>query len=248
MSMCRGLGVLCVLLVGPLHVRGQETARAVIERAVQVHGGLKQLSQIRADHIQAKGTVVIEGKEMPFVCETLVQLPSQFKNVMHVTTPKGRVTMVEILNGDKVLVTIDGQPQKVDASAQAELRETFQLNRAIRLVPLLTDRSYELTALGPAMVNDRPALGVRVAARGRRELRMFFDKETGLLAKTETTLDAGEGKEVRQEVYFGDFRDLGGYKRPAKLAAFRDGKKVMELELTDVKYLEKIDESEFAKP
>ena len=215
---------------------------------MRAHGGLERLTRIRADQIQVKGSLFVEGKETPFIGETLVQLPGQFKNVIQLTTPKGRVMLVQILNGDKALVTIDGQPQKIEPAALAEMRETFQLNRAVRLVPLLTDRTYSLALLGEVKVNDRPALGVRVTAKGRRELRLFFDKETGLLAKTEHTLDGPDGKEALQEVYYGDFRDLEGYKRPVKLVAFRDGKKVMEAELTGVKYHDKIDDAEFTKP
>jgi negative regulator of sigma E activity len=248
MSIRKGMSVLIVLSLVTTGLRAQDAARAIIDKAVQAHGGTERLSRVRADKVQVKGSLFVEGKETPFTGETIVQLPGQFKNMMQVATPKGRVTLVQILNGDKAIVTIDGQPQKVEAAALAEMRETFQLNRAVRLVPLLTDRTYELAVLPEVKVNDRPALGVRVTAKGKRELRLFFDKETGLLVKTEHTLDAGEGKEVRQEVYYGDFRDVGGYKRPAKLLALRDGKKVMEAELSDVRYFEKIDDVEFTKP
>ena len=237
-----------VLLAAASGLRAQDAARAIIEKAVKAHGGMERLSRLRADHVQTKGNLIVDGKETPFVGETMVQFPGQYKTVMQLTTPKGRVTLVQILNGDKALVTIDGQPQPVQAAALAELRETFQLNRAMRLVPLLTERGYELAALDEVRVNDRPALGVRVTARGKRDLRLYFDRELGLLVKSEHTLDAGEGKEVRQEVYYGDFREFEGHKRPTKLSAFRDGKKVMDAEMTDVKYLDKIDETEFTKP
>ena len=68
------------------------------------------------------------------------------------------------------------------------------------------------------------------------------------LERIEALLSERDGKEVRQEVYYGDFRDLGGYKRPVKVLALRDGKKVMDAELTDVKYFDKFDEAEFTKP
>jgi hypothetical protein len=248
MSIHKGLCTILILLAAGAHARAQDTARAIVEKAVRAHGGLERLSRIRADQVQVKGNLFVEDRETPFAGETTVQLPGQFKNVLHLTTPKGLVTLVQIVNGDKVLVTIDGQPQKVDAPAMADIRETLQVTRATRLVPLLTDRSYELTTLPEIKVNDRPALGVRITARGRRELRLFFDRDTSLLVKSEHTTDAGEGKEVRQEIYYGDFRDLGGYRRPAKLIALRDGKKVMEAELTDVKYFDKIDDAEFTRP
>jgi hypothetical protein len=237
-----------VLLVTASALPAQDTARAIVERAATAHGGLGRLARLRADRIQVKGNVIIEDKETPFTAETTVQLPGQFKNVMTVTTSKGRVTLVQILNGDKVLVTLDGQPQKVEGTAISEMRDTFALNRAIRLAPLLMERNYDLATLDEVKVGDRPALGVRVTARGQRELKLYFDKETNLLVKTEHMLEGPDGKTSKQEVFYGDFRDLGGYKRPLKLAAYRDGKKVMEAEIVDVKYLDRLDEEEFSKP
>src|SRR5262249_43223955 len=137
--MRHGWSAMMVLLSAATVVPAQDTARAIVERAAAAHGGLERLGRLRADRLPGKGAVFVEDKETPFTAETTVQLPGQFKNVMMVTTPKGRVTLVQILNGDKVLITLDGQPQKVEPTAISEMRETFALNRAIRLAPLLTE-------------------------------------------------------------------------------------------------------------
>ena len=44
------------------------------------------------------------------------------------------------------------------------------------------------------------------------------------------------------------FEDVQGCRRPMKIAAYRNGKKIMEAEIVDVKYLDKVDAAEFAKP
>ena len=229
----------------------QDDPRAIVERAVRAHGGGERLARARADRVHIRGTLLHAGKDgpvaVPFTGEVVVQLPYQFKSVLEVQLEK-KHTVVQVLNGDEAYVTRDGQPQKIAPTALAEMRAKLFLDRAVRLVPLLTEKTYELASLGEAKVGERPAVGVRVTARGRKELRMYFDKETDLLIKTEHTLPGAEGKEVRQEEYYGDFRDLGGYRRPVRVAAYRDGKKVVEAELLDVKYYEKIDDAEFAKP
>lgn len=244
-------GLLLLLAAGT--ASAQETPRAILERAIKAHGGEERLSRVRADKVRLQGKLVMPGKDgpvaVPFTAETTVQLPSQFKNVVELNVSADRkFTLVQILNGDKGYVTLDGQPQKLEPAALAEMRETMYVDRAVRLVPLLTDNGHELGALGEVKVNERPALGIKVSAKGRKDLRLFFDKETALLVKTEHILEDGMGKEVRQEGYYSDFKDLGGYRRPTKVAAFRDGKKVMEAELLDVKYFDKIDDAEFSKP
>lgn len=227
----------------------QDTPQTIIERAIRAHGGQERLARNRSDKVKIKGVVLAAGKSVSFEGELSVQLPAQFKNVMRLTVDGRTHTLVQVLNGTKASFTVDGLPQKLDDAALTELRAMFYLNRAVRLVPLLRDRNYALTALAETKINDRPAVGVKVGARGARELRMYFDKTSNLLIKTEHVLtDKKTGKEVWQEELYSDFRDLGGFRRPVKVTVYRNGMRVMESVLTDVKYLDKIDDTEFAVP
>jgi hypothetical protein len=224
-----------------------DEARAIIERAIKAHGGFDRLSRVRADQVKCKGVLFVNDKETPFLSETTVQPPSQFRNVFELQGAR-KAVFVEILNGDKVSFSIDGQPQKVDDGLATEVRETMQLNRIIRLVPLLTDKAYTLQPLGEVKIDDQLALGVKATAKGRRESRLFFHKASGLLIKTEHITEDDAGKNVMQEELYGDFKDDQGYKRPMKITAYRNGKKIMEAKLLDVKYLDKVDDEEFTKP
>ena len=224
-----------------------DEARAIIERAIKAHGGFDRLSRVRADRVKCKGVLILNDKETPFTSETTVQPPNQFRNVFELQGPR-KAVFVEILDGDKVLFSIDGQPQKVDDGLATEVRETMQLNRVIRLVPLLTDKAYTLQPLGEVKIEDQPALSVKAAAKERREVRLFFNKANGLLIKTEHLMEDDAGKKVVQEEFYGDFKDDQGYKRPMKITAYRNGKKIMEADILDVKYLDKVDEEEFTKP
>jgi outer membrane lipoprotein-sorting protein len=231
--------------VSPAAAQESPSPRVILEKAVAAHGGMEQLARVRADWIRLKGTLFVGDKHLTFMGETTVQLPGQFKNVLTVTSGSETHKLVQVLDGEKAWVTVDGQPHKMSATALAEMRETLNLDRAIRLVPLLTEPGYQVAYAGESKVNDRPVVTLKVTAKGRKELRMYFDKETFLLVKTEHTLDDSMGKEVRQEAYYSDFRELGGYRRPTRIVAFRDGKKVMEGELLEAKYLERVPESEF---
>ena len=103
----------------------------------------------------------------------------------------------------------------------------------MRLVPLLDAKAFTLTALGEYKLNDRVVVGVGVKGSGQRELKLYFDKETALLVKTEQKIDGGDGKDVVQEAFYRDHREIGGYRRPGRAAAYRNGKKVLEGELID---------------
>lgn len=236
-----------VCSLGAAPAPSDDEARTIVERAVKAHGGYDRLSHIHADRVKYKGMLIVNGRETPFVAETTVQLPGQFRNVLQLQGDR-KTVFVQVLNGDKVYLTIDGQPQKVDETLTTELRDTMRLNQAIRLVPLLKDEAYTLEVLGEVKVEDQPCLGVKASAKGRKDVRLFFNKESGLLVKTEHGLDDGAGKQVVQEEFYSHFEDVKGYKRPMKVSAYRGGKKIMEADVTDVQYLDKVDDSEFARP
>ncbi len=226
----------------------QDAARDIIEQAVKAHGGTEALGRVKADKVKFKGTLVLREHATPFIAETTMQLPSQYKHVIEIGRGTDKHTLIEIINGDKVYITLDGRAIEADTAQLAEIRAGLELQRAQRLLPLLEEKSYQLAVLDELKVNDRPAVGVRVTGRGRKEMRLYFDKEVPLLVRAENRFDDGKGKEVRQHYFFGDFKEIGGYKRYTKVRVFREGKQIMEAELLDAKLLDKVDETEFAKP
>jgi hypothetical protein len=230
-------------------VRAQDNARALIELAIKAHGGADSLGRIHAYRVKYKGTLVSQGHTTPFIAETTVQLPSKKKDVIEVDANGDKHTIVHILNGNNIYITLDGRPVKAEPSQLDEIRSGLELERAKHLLPLLEDKSYQLAVVEDVQVNDRTAAGIRITGRGRREMRLYFDKEYGLLVRAENRLEGGKGKEeIRQHFFFGDFKDIGGYKRPTKVRGYRDSKQIMEAELLDAKTLDKVDETEFAKP
>jgi hypothetical protein len=228
--------------------RAQEDAHAILAKAVKAHGGEEKLSRLHADHVKVKGTLYLGDTEIPFTGETLVQMPGQFKNVMDMKFMGQNRKVVQVLNGDRGWVSIDGQPRDPDAARLAQMKETLYMDQLVRLTPLLKDNAFQLMALKEAKIKDRPAVGVRIASKGHKDASLWFDKDTGLLVKAEYTMLNNQKKDVPQEEYFSDFKEVNGIKRPMKVVAFQDGKKLMEAEITDVQSPEKIADTEFAKP
>lgn len=240
--------VILSLLLSPSVLVAQESTRSVIERAIEVHGGQERLARFQADRARIKGFLVVNNKSVPFTGETVVNLPARIKTIIRLNPDGKEHILLQILNGDQAWVSIDGQPQKVEAASLADMQEAMALARVVRLMPLIKDRSYELTLLPETRVADRLTSAIKASVKGRKEIRLYFDKETGFLVKTEHPIDGGSGKEVLQEEYYSDFRDLNGFKRPIKISVYRKGARVMEAEMTEIKYYEKLEESEFSRP
>jgi hypothetical protein len=138
----------------------------------------------------------------------------------------------------------------LDEDAVAEAKEDLHAGRVETLVPLLKDKRFELSPLGGAKVGDHETAGVRVAHKGHRDIKLYFDKKTGLLLKNERVIKDQMlgGQERTQETLHSDYRDVSSVKQPMKLVIRRDGEKHLEAEVTNFQTGEKVDDAVFAKP
>jgi hypothetical protein len=113
----------------------------------------------------------------------------------------------------------------------------------------LKDKKFKLSTLGESKVNGKPAVGVKVSCKGHKDVDLYFDKKTGLLAKMEyRTVDFMTEKERTEERIIQEYQDLDGRKTAKKVLLNRDGKKYIEVEITEITQVEKLDDSEFAEP
>jgi hypothetical protein len=70
-----------------------------------------------------------------------------------------------------------------------------------------------------------------------------------MLVKSESrTLHPMTMQEVPAQSYFKEYKDVDGRKEPKRLLINLDGQKYLDLEILETKYLDKVDENEFAKP
>ena len=221
-----------------------EPILVVLNKAIEAHGGYTKLSTHRADRVKMKGAIQFAGVDATFKGETTVQLPDQMKTIQEITVKGKSFNVIQVLDKDKVLVNLNGQPQKAEEPVAIQIKETMRLAKIIRLVPLLTGKEFEVTDLGLIKAGELNLHGIKVKEVSKPDILLFFDRQTGFLVKTEQIREF-ENKKVIQEDYFSDFRDLGGFKRPVKIQSFRNGKKILDAELVEVRYFENLPSSDF---
>jgi hypothetical protein len=128
------------------------------------------------------------------------------------------------------------------------MKDVGHVMEVARLVTL-KDKAYELSTIGEDKVDGKKVVGVRVSKKGQKDVSVYFDKETGLIAKVEfRTTDQMTGNEVTEERIPSDYaKNKDGVPVPKKVVVKRDGKTFLEAEVLEVKYFEKLDDSEFKK-
>lgn len=225
----------------------QEDPKEIIKKAIAAHGGAEKLDKFKGAKSSSKGSISIMGLDLEFTADSVSQFPDKQKTTIKMDVMGNAVTVVQLINGDKMSLTVNGMAQQVPDAQKAELKSTVELQKIMLLTPLLKDAGYELKALPGVKVDGKDTVGVQVNTKDLKDVKLYFDKSTYLIAKAERKgSDPMGGGEVQQEMIMSDYKDVQGLKKPMKTVMNNDGKKFMESTTTSTELVEKIDDKEFS--
>ncbi|MBP3960410.1 hypothetical protein J8F10_34725 [Gemmata sp. G18] len=223
-------------------------ARALIEKAVKAHGGQEKLEKLPAIVTKFKGTFHGMGEGIPMSGEISVQGADRQRVEIEVEAGGQKIPITIVVTSDKGWTKIAKDTKEMDKDELKEALEQAHGSWVATLAPL-KDKKFTLSTTGEMEIEKRPALGVKVSHKGYRDVELYFDKETGLLVKTEGRVkDEGTGQEVTEESFHSEYKDVQGTKQPMKFTVKRNGKLFMEGESSEVLLSEKLDASTFTKP
>jgi hypothetical protein len=248
----RLLGVIvavCLVLVPGARVHGQDSARAIIEKAIQAQGGEKQVAKLRIMRIKVEGRIhdPVAGL-VPDVMEHTWQLPDQYKSVHRIQLKKDMAfEAILALDGDKGWTLLNGKIRDVSKERVAGYRDR-KPGEFLHPLVFLNDKARKLSVLDEIKIADKPAVGVLVKTDGQRDVKLYFDKASGLLVKRERNLALPGGKEDLDEVYYSDYQEKDGLKHYRKISGFINGMLAHEGMVTELEFFRKLDPKVFAKP
>ena len=93
-------------------------------------------------------------------------------------------------------------------------------------------------------------MAINASHLDQRDMKIFFDKETYLIAKTETmVISPQHGPDpVLSEAYYTDHKSFSGVTMPSKVRLFYNKKLFVEAETIDYKMAATLDPQHFEKP
>jgi hypothetical protein len=237
------------LLLGFVLVsRADDDVTAIIDKAVKAHGVKGGEGQNYGYRGKNKGTLHVMGLNLEFTQEIAVQTPDKFKEVMELTVMNQKITTITVFNGKEGWLKANDMDIKVEKELLAEFKEVGYMMRLSQGM-FLKDKALEFSLLGEVQVNDKPAVGVKVAKKGQKDINFYFDKGTGLMAKMERRArDFLSGQETTEERIIMEYQDVKGRKLAKKVLVNRDGKKLLDAEVIEAELVDRLDDSEFAKP
>jgi hypothetical protein len=237
----------CLLLWAVRVSAADDDAKAVIEKAIKAHGGADRLAKFQASRTKSKGNIELAGG-ITFTSESAVQYPDRFKETVEVEVGGNKATIITVYNGKKGWLSVNGETKEMDDKLLDAMKEVVHGMQIMRMA-FTKDKKCEFSPLGEIKVNDQPAVGVKVSAKDHKEVNLYFDKKSGLLVKMEhQTIDAMTGKEVAEERIVTEYQEIDKVQVAKKVVINREGKKYIEVEITEQKSLEKIGDEEFDKP
>lgn len=217
--------------------------RELLGKATQAVGGMARLREIRDYTLAAD--LVLNTPQGQFAMQTETTVNLEGRTLSKMTTPMGEIT--QGFDGQAAWMRTPQGVRQLPASQRDEAEKTF-FRETIRLLRSLDEPGVTVQALGEAELEGRKVEALAVSRRpGDFQVKLFVDPTTGLLAgKSYTAALMGAPGEI-QEVY-ADWREAGGVKWPGKTVLYRDGQKIGESTLKEIKVNPGLPEAGYRQP
>jgi hypothetical protein len=222
----------------PTPVAKLPTVKEILDKYAQALGGREAFEKIRTRTM--KGTVELAPMGVKGTVEIYQSAPDKSYNKL---TLNGIGDIIEAFDG-KTAWTINPLQGNRDKTGnellQAKLLSTF--HRETNFEKLYT----KIEVKGVEKVGDQEAYVISATPPGLEPQTFYFDKQTGLLVREDSTVVSPEGK-TPVKVFYEDYREVDNLKMPHKLRTALPQFEIT-MTFTEVKNSPKIDENIFSKP
>jgi hypothetical protein len=241
------VAVLILVLTGSLRADDQADAKAVVDKALKAMGGEAKVAKFKTGTWKGKATAQEGGNEIVLTSEGTWQGTDRLHLDAEITVGGQTEKVLAVINGDKGWVKVKEMVRDAPDGELPMMKSALYAMRMPHMLPDLKGKDFTLSNLGEVKVGDKPALGIGITHKDHKDVSLFFDKETGLPSKSEVRISEPSGKEITIEYLYADYKEADGIKHPMKITIKADGKEI-NLELSEIKSKDKVEESEFAKP
>jgi photosynthetic reaction center cytochrome c subunit len=218
---------------------GEPSADQILDKYIQALGGAQRVAAVTS--FAGKGTYQGYAELEKSPIEITAKAPGQ------------RATIIHTSNGDWT-TTYDGRTGWVAEPGRPVplLELTGQFLEAVKVdadlaFPARIKQSFTQWRVGyPTMINDHEVEVLQGSSGGNFPVKLYFDKESGLLVRQVRYTNSPVGLNPTQIDYM-DYRDVSGVKMPFRwTTTWTDGK--ASTELGEIKMNTPIADAQFAKP
>jgi hypothetical protein len=242
-------GIAVVLGAPGMAARAQEPRpEEIIDKAIRAHGGEEKLTDLSAFTLKER---MVYPDAVTWDTQIAVQLPGRYRWERTTSSGGKSSTSLIVLDGDQGWMKLSDH---VTPYPRTFIESTWKYTlpyegprSILRLRARQKNPACQFTTAGEGTVEGRPVVGLRMKLEGGPEATWYFDKESGLLLKTEQRTKRFEGEDSVQVTLYGDYQTFNGFPMARKVTSLRDGKLASTTELIDFEAATP-SESAFAKP
>jgi photosynthetic reaction center cytochrome c subunit len=218
---------------------GEPTADQVFAKYIQAVGGAQKLAAVKS--FVGKGTY--EGYDTdhePNPFEVYAKSPNQRATIVHFRIGEG----IRVTDGRNAWVASSDKPQPVMTLSGGELAGA-KID-ATSMFPTQLRATYPNWKVGDTTIDDKPVIIAQGTAPGRTSVKLFFEKDSGLLVRLVRYDPTVIGTNPIQ-IDYGDYRDVNGVKMPFLWTwTWTDGQDIIKL--NTIQPNAAIDATQFNKP
>ena len=212
------------------------SADEILNRSLNAVGGLTALQKIGSE--REKGVVEL-GTGVQFPVEITLKRPGMRSSVMHL--PSG--DSVEIVNGNLGWSLVPGRPLK---SLSSDEIQVAQINADPIFISRIKTSFNELRVRPDQQIEGREVAVIRASNLNMAPVRLYFDKQSGLLVRIVRYIDSPLGRNPTQ-IDYSDYREISGTKLPFRWTiAQPQGRYTVQLSQIEVNV--PLEDSRFGKP
>jgi len=218
-------------------------AEALFAKVVENLGGREKIATIR--DVRTRGQVTATapgGEEMTMGVETTMVFPDRVEQ--EVDSPFGRIVMVSTPAGAYV-VGSEGVKDLPNAVRDDQIRQMQRT--AFFLAQKVGDPKFSVRLAGDEKVGEVQARALDVSY-GDVSVRWLVDPDSGRIVRSSHETATQNGKTMRVESTFSDYRPVEGFTLPHRLEVTTDGSPEQTLVLEEIKINAGVDPKLFEKP
>jgi outer membrane lipoprotein-sorting protein len=211
------------------------TADQIVDRYIAALGGADAIKKITS-RVQ-KGKILANGSETPI--EVITKAPNMRITITHNSASDSFVAF----DGKAGWMGNAGRPAREMTAAESA---SSGLDAEFYLALRLKEMFPQLRRGRPEEVGGAQCEVLTGAAPGRPMVRLYFDKNSGLLVRLARYADTPLGRNVTQ-IDYADYREVDGVKTPFRWTLSRPNAR-FTIQIAELKNNVPVDDAKFAKP
>jgi hypothetical protein len=217
-------------------------AADLLKRVIDAKGGLDALRKVRTVVAESQTTLRMEQGTLTSTTKTHVVYPDKFR----VDATIGGNEVTQVFSGDTAWLRDPGGIRDVPPPGRAEMAASVRRD----MMPLLIAAAEGKLTLRLLPEEGRQGKVMRVielSGEGLSPVTLHVNAQNQITSQS-FTLPAPEGRSVRAEEVFSDYRAVDGVQVPFKAELLHDGRPILSRTLTSVIFNSPIDDKLFARP